>query len=216
MNSDKFQTETDALDDPITLSNSDALFFDYLDGYLDVEFTKAMTGDIFFEFHLKGDSVIRTPGRFEPFELGASEFDIAEDSVLKASASSSMCKFCYEMVRWLEAVVCNVYQCSFSWDAEGPEGSLSWSRYGDGGTLKLSWSGSNYAPAFDRTVRLNKERMVHSFYRSFRNFVESDRYNPKEYEPDEWFGDKLIEIRSPLVEKRLAARKQPDVEDVQK
>ncbi len=200
----------------LTLSTADGVFFDYLDGTLDVEFIAAKAGDVFFKFRVEGDTIVKTPSLTEPFELGQPVFEVAEDCELKAYTSASVSSFFYHMVHWLEAVVCDVYQCSFCWDGEGPDGELSWLRRGDNGTLTMSWSGSTrqdknsewFAPPFNRKVRLNKQSMVRSFYESFRNFVESDKYERDQYE-GEHFGEELLPLRSSLVEDWLADRRTP-------
>ena len=94
-----------------------------------------------------------------------------------------MSRFFLSMVSWLEAVVCNVEECAFSWDGEGPEGELRW--FGgpsDSGLLSLAWSGRHDSRAFEHKVRLEKSQMVRALYQSFREFVESDRYDPTSYE----------------------------------
>lgn len=205
--------QEDVHDEPLTLATAEGVFFDYRDGFLHLEFLLAKTGDILFEFHIEGDTVVRTPSRTYKFRLGEPQFDVAEDSVLKAYTSASVSSFFYHMVHWLEAVVCDVYQCSFRWEGEGPEGELNWNGHSESGILRLSWTGSNrqnqeslwFAPPFDRQVRLNKEAMVRSLYESFRTFVESDKYDRNEYE-GEWFGEELLRLRSSLVEKWLATR----------
>jgi hypothetical protein len=84
---------------------------------------------------------------------------------------------------WREAVVCGVRECAFDWDGEDPEGELRWCYKGsDSGFLRLDWSGTNTSPAAARCVQMNRTQMVRSFYESFRNFVESDRYDPLDYE----------------------------------
>lgn len=159
------------------------MFFDYFDGYLRVTFGNGpWPGDIEIFFHISGDTVATTPCD-DDFEKGDPQIDVAEDVVLRCWTSSSMSSFFLSMVNWLEAVTCNVDECAFSWDGEGPEGELRWfGGTSDSGTLSLTWGGRHDSPAFEHKVRLKKIQMVQTLYRSFREFVESDRYDPISYE----------------------------------
>lgn len=190
----------------------DGIFFDYFDGYLRVTFRNGpWPGDIEILFHVSGDTVAATPCD-DVFEKGEPQIAVAEDVVLRCWTSSSMSSFFLSMVSWLEAVTCNVEECAFSWDGEGPEGELRW--FGgpsDSGTLSLAWRGRHDSPAFEHKVRLKKSQMVQTLYQSFREFVESDRYDPISYEKllyGEVFDLVLIEGRETLV-RELAVRDRP-------
>jgi hypothetical protein len=189
------------------------MFYEYFDGYLRVTFRNGpWPGDIEVFFHLSGDTVATTPCD-DDFEKGDPQIAVAEDVVLRCWTSSSMSRFFQSMVSWLEAVTCNVEECAFSWDGEGPEGELRW--FGgpsDSGTLRLAWRGRHDSPAFERKVRLEKNQMVQTLYQSFREFVESDRYDPISYEKllyGEVIDLVLIEGRETLV-RELAVRDRPD------
>ncbi|MFC5440293.1 hypothetical protein [Rhodanobacter ginsenosidimutans] len=157
-------------------------FFEYLDGYVRVAYSRAWNGDIFIDFSLFGDAVVATPCD-DKFEKGEPELNIQEDVVIRTWTSSSVSSFFTDLVRWLEAVVCGVRECAFGWDGEGPEGELRWVFDGrDNGFFVLDWSGTDRSPGRACRVRLDQTQMVRSFYASFRGFVESDRYDPLDYE----------------------------------
>lgn len=159
------------------------LLFDYFDGYLRVDFRNGRwQGDIEIVFQVSGDTVVTTPCD-DDFTKGEPEIAVAEDVLLRCWTSSSVSHFFRNMVSWLEAVTCNVYECAFFWDGEGPDGELRWFRgSGDSGLLKMSWTGRHDSAAFTQKVRLERRQMVKAFYHSFRNFVDSDRYDPISYE----------------------------------
>jgi hypothetical protein len=87
------------------------------------------------------------------------------------------------MVRWLEAVLCEVQECAFVWEGEGPDGELRWfnGREG-GGHLELKWSGGRSTEPFDHQVALDRRQMIQALYEGVRGFVASDRYDPLSYE----------------------------------
>jgi len=189
------------------------MFFDYFDGYLRVTFRNGpWPGDIEILFQVSGDTVATTPCD-DAFEKGEPQIAVAEDVALRCWTSSSMSSFFLSLVNWLEAVICNVQECAFSWDGEGPEGELRW--FGgpsNSGRLSLAWSGRHDSPSFEHEVRLEKCQVVQTLYRSFREFVESDRYDPISYEKllyGEVFDLVLIEGREALV-RELAVSDRPD------
>ena len=157
------------------------LFFEYFDGYLRVDFARARYGDIYVDFSLHGDAMATIPCDAH-FVKGTPEIRVGSDAIIRTWTSSSMCCFFSDMLHWLEAVVVGVWECAFQWDGEGPEGELRWfCRDCDSGQLKLSWRTWREADV-EREVRLNTPQMVRAFYESFRNYVESDRYDPLDYE----------------------------------
>ena len=185
------------------------MFYDYFDGYLRVTFRNGpWRGDIEILLQVSGDTVATTPCD-DDFEKGEPQIAVAEDVVLRCWTSASVSSFFLHMVSWLEAVTCDVAECAFFWDGEGPEGELRW--FGgqrNSGTLSLVWSGRHDSPAIDHKVRLEKVQMVRTLYQSFREFVESDRYDPISYETllyGEIFDLVVIEGRETLV-KELAVR----------
>lgn len=159
-------------------------FFDYFVGYLRVEFRNGpWCGDAEIIFHLSGDTIVTTPCD-DNFEKGEPEVNVAEDKTLRCWTSSTVSAFFYNMVHWLEAVACDVSECAFRWEGEGPDGELRWHRGGTDGLLELSWTGTSREPnsSFEHRIRLDKAQMVRAFYKSFCEFVESDRYEPLGYE----------------------------------
>lgn len=185
------------------------MFYDYFDGYLRVMFRNGpWSGDIEILFQVSGDTVATTPCD-DDFAKGETQIAVAEDVILRCWTSSSMSTFFLSMLSWLEAVTCNVQECAFSWDGEGPEGELRWfGSPNNSGRLRLVWSGRHDSPSFEHEVRLEKSQMVQSLYQSFREFVESDRYDPISYEElryGELFDLVLIEGREALT-KEIALR----------
>jgi hypothetical protein len=185
------------------------MFFEYFDGFLRVTFRNGpWAGDIEIMFHVSGDTVATTPCD-DDFVKGEPQIAVAEDVVLRCWTSGSVSRFFQHMVSWLEAVTCNVMECAFFWDGEGPEGELRWiGGPSDSGLLSLTWSGRRDSQAFEHKVRLEKSQMVRNLYQSFREFVESDRYDPISYETllfGEVFDLVVNEGRETLV-RELAAR----------
>lgn len=94
--------------------------------------------------------------------------------------SSVYCAF-GDFVKFLEAIAVGVEQCQFSWDAEGPNGCFSWQRSAQEGTgyLSVTW---HSRPSFRYVVRIDRNDVVRALYGAFREFVESDAYDPVRYE----------------------------------
>lgn len=159
------------------------LLFDYFDGYLRVGFQHAeWVDDINLVFSIYGDSVAVTPCSSD-FQKGEFELEVAESVQLHCWTSATLSHFFRSMVCWLEAVICDVHECAFGWDGEGPEGELRWLGGHDAsGLLAVSWTGHRRAEAFSHRVRLNKRQMVQAFYQGFRDFVQSAKYDPIKYE----------------------------------
>ena len=94
--------------------------------------------------------------------------------------SSVFCAF-PDYLKFLEAIAVGVEKCAFYWEAEGPDGCFSWHRRNaDGiGILTVTWQSR---PAFRYGILINGREAVSVLYRAFRNFVESDAYDPLRYE----------------------------------
>lgn len=94
--------------------------------------------------------------------------------------SSVFCPF-GDFVKFLEAIAIGVEECSFSWDPEGPDASFSWQRASHDGTgfLSVVWRSRN---SFRYVVRIDGKLAVRALYGAFREFVESDAYDPVRYE----------------------------------
>jgi hypothetical protein len=157
-------------------------FFEHFDGYVRVAYSRASRGDISIDFSLFGDTVATTPCG-DTFEKGEPVLTGQKDVTIRTWTSASVCCFFAELVYWLEAVVCAVQECAFEWDGEGTYGELRWLRNGrDSGLFMLDWSGTSSSPPAAQRVRVNRTQMVRALYESFRHFVESDRYDPLDYE----------------------------------
>lgn len=156
--------------------------FEYFDGYVRCEFGNAGYGDLSIDFAFHGDTVVATP-HDDDFVARQPQVDVRKDVSIHTWTSPTVSWFFAEMVRWLEAIVCDVRECAFEWDGEGPEGQLRWFRGVDGsGLLKLTWTGDDEFDAVEHEVRVNRAQMVRAFYESFRSYVESNRYDPISYE----------------------------------
>jgi hypothetical protein len=155
--------------------------FEYFNGYLRVAFSNGYPGDINVVFTFHGDTVSQTPFD-DNFVKGKPDTKVATGRTVRTVTSSSMSWFFADMIAWLEAAIIGVRECAFNWDGEGPEGTLRWFNRGASGRLVLNWDGMRDQPSTVHEVRLDKAQMVRAFYESFRNFVESDRYDPLPYE----------------------------------
>lgn len=157
-------------------------FYEYFDGYIRVSFAMAGYGDIYIDFALHGDAIATTPCD-ENFVKGTPDISLKNDATVRTWTSASMSYFFRDMFCWLESIVCGVQECAYEWDGEGPMGELRWfNRFDGSGRLKLSWSGNRNSPNAEHELRVSKVQLVRAFYESFRHFVESDRYDPLDYE----------------------------------
>ena len=159
-----------------------ATFFEYFDGYVRVSFAMAGYGDIYIDFVLHGDAIAATPCD-DDFTKGSPAINVKSDVTVHTWTSASVSCFFRDMISWLESIVCDVQECAYEWDGEGPTGELRWFNHFDGsGRLKLSWSGNHSSPEAEHELRVNKAQLVRVFYEEFRHFVESDCYDPLAYE----------------------------------
>lgn len=123
---------------------------------------------------------------FSSFPISANSYDgpwediPCEHTDFLVWFSSAYCAF-GDFVKFLEAIAVGVEQCQFSWDAEGPNGSFSWQRATQDGTgfLSVAW---NARPSYRYVIRIDSEVAVRALYGAFREFVESDLYDPVRYE----------------------------------
>lgn len=171
-------------------------FFSYRPGAITVNFRHG--GFDYFELSLllRGDVQIETPCDAS-MELGEQVEYVRADFRLETFVSSAHCPF-PDLIAWLEAITCNVQECAFGWDAEGPEGRLGWQRgRPDGnGFLEVTWTPNDTK----HRVRLSQHQLVAEFYSGFRAFVESPAYDPQRYEFPRAFGAPLQNLRSTIVE----------------
>ena len=94
--------------------------------------------------------------------------------------TSVWCPFA-DYISFLEAITTQIRECSFSWDAEGPDCGIKWERKyrNKDGFLTIEWYGKE---EFEYRMHLETKQVVGEFYQSFRSFVESERYDPLRYE----------------------------------
>jgi hypothetical protein len=95
--------------------------------------------------------------------------------------SSVFCPF-EDFIRFLEAITIDVQECGFTWEAEGPDGAMRWSRRFplDTGFLSVEWNGGK-GPVAHRAM-LDTRQAVEALYTAFREFVDSPGYDPLRYE----------------------------------
>ena len=153
------------------------MFFNHFDGYLRVAFSNGSYGDLNMDLTLHGHTTAMVP-RNDDGAAGHIEVSTLDDAAVRTWLCASQCPF-PRFIAWLEAVVVGVQECAFQWDGEGPDGELRWFDLWKSGRLRVSWLGKE---RFEREVRLNKAQMVRAFYGAFRGFVESNRYDPLDYE----------------------------------
>jgi len=161
------------------------VFFDYTPGRIDARFRNAaMSGMIVLRIRMS-EAFVTTTQSDENWKLGESvnHYQRAVDESMFIWAT--FCPF-RDYIRFLEAVALQVQECTFEWDAEGPEGRLEWSRrfIDDTGFLAIKWDGSfrGHSHKFSHRMMLNTRQMVRMLYTAFRRFVESPDYQPMRYE----------------------------------
>ena len=89
--------------------------------------------------------------------------------------SSVFCPF-PQMMAWLGAISLGLARCSWEWEGEGPDYCLDWN-----GSQLVICEQSSDAPE-ELRVTLTRKDLVAAFYRPFRRFAMSARYEPREYE----------------------------------
>ena len=151
-------------------------FLEYFAGYLRVAFSGAWRGELYMDLIFHGDTIAATRCD-DQFVKGDPDIHVHEDALTRTWISSTLCAF-PALIAWLEAVTCGVQECAFSWDGEGTDGEMRWRGSFDSGLLEIVWTKGD----IKREVYLNKVQMVRAFYDSFREYVESDRYDPLQYE----------------------------------
>ena len=158
--------------------------FTYTEGYLRVEFRPLSYGDYEIDLHFNADGVVRTPCD-DDFVMGQPKIQFASDLHVVAETSSTTSSFFKDMLAWLEAILCDVQECAFTWEAEGPEGSLRWFNHFDNrGRLHLTWGGTRKRPGtVDRSFLLGREQTVRAFYEALRSLASSKTYDRLEHEP---------------------------------
>jgi hypothetical protein len=146
------------------------------DAGLTVVFHPVSHGMIDFDFILDGPVACERWPEDAKIESGGDPPEKPGVSV-RARMADSSCAFPF-IVRWLEAVTGGVQECACYWDGEGPDGELHWGGAWESGSLRIGWT----TEQFVYRAFLRKADMVRAIYQSFREFVESDRYDPLAYE----------------------------------
>lgn len=146
------------------------------DAKLKVVFHPVSHGTIHFDFILSGSVACERWPEHGNAESGDDPPERMGVSV-RARMADSLCAFPL-VIRWLEAVTCGVQECACYWDGEGPDGELRWSGAWETGSFRLGWT----TEQFVYRAFLRKADMVRAIYQSFREFVESARYDPLAYE----------------------------------
>jgi hypothetical protein len=155
--------------------------FERFHGKVYVDFARAWCDDIAIDFTFHREE--RETFLEDDAEEGRPKIDECRKVAAHMWTSSVLSSFFTDMVHWLEAVVCGVRECAFQWEGEGPEGELRWFRLNqNSGRMLLVWDGHRLAPEARLAVFVSPRQMVGSLYRSFRDYVESDRYDPLAYE----------------------------------
>lgn len=158
--------------------------FSYVEGYIRVTFRPAVHGDIDIDLRIYADGVTQTQVGDQWDKVGV-ETSLSDDLHVIAATSPTTSAFFKSLLAWLEAVICGVYECSFIWEDEGPEGRLSWLNHHDNrGVLHLTWDGSRQdSTTVDRRVLLNRTQMVRAFYAGMRDMVTAPDYCRLDNEP---------------------------------
>lgn len=135
----------------------------------------------FIDLHLAFDGMAfsSTPSTTNTYDGPWEDFP-CEHADFLVYFSSVFCAF-GDFLKFLEAIAVGVEQCQFSWDAEGPDGCFSWQRAShDGvGFLTVVW---HSRPSFRYVLRIDGKSAVRTLYGAFREFVESNSYDPIRYE----------------------------------
>lgn len=158
--------------------------FTYVEGYIRVAFRPAVRGDIDIDLRIYADGVTQTQIGDQWVKVGM-ETSLSDDLHVIAATSPTTSAFFKNLLAWLEAVLCGVYERSFIWEDEGPEGRLSWLNHHDNrGILHLTWDGRRQDPTpVDRRVMLNRTQMVRAFYEGMRDMVTAEDYCRLDNEP---------------------------------
>jgi hypothetical protein len=170
-----------------------ALTFRYQPGTMHARFYHSTYDYIELDIRMGGDTTWVQPvepGSCEP--LGPEQRH-AEASIEQTVYFSTPMRCGFTgLIRFLEAITIGVEECAFTWDPEGPFGSMRWFSHGtDSGAFKLVWSsgGAN----FDRTTSMPTYDAIDTLYSAFRTFVDSPEYEPFRYERiQEWDAYSLI------------------------
>lgn len=157
------------------------IFFDYTPGRIDARFEHGDSFDfIDMRIRMLGATVTETTCD-DQFKKGEPVDYVVPVLEFTVYMSSVWCPFT-DYIRFLEAMVIQVKKCSFTWDAEGPDGEMKWVRrfVNKDGFLTIEWSGRD--EELKHRMHLETRQTVSMLYNSFRHFVESPEYDPLRYE----------------------------------
>jgi hypothetical protein len=153
---------------------------DYLPGRIAARFGHADWDDIRLDVHLSLDVTLVTEYDEDGRPVGSPQRRVGAGTDFCVYLSSAYCPF-HDFIAFLEAISVGLECCSFSWDAEGPTGTMSWTRAPDGlGNLAISWRAQG--ESVEHAVLVKRTDAVQSLYGAFRSFVDSSEYDPFRYE----------------------------------
>lgn len=155
-------------------------FFDYTPGKLEVRFEHGEHGDTINMFIKMHGAKIATSDCNDQFKKDDPIDHASPKFEFMVYMTSVWCPFA-DYISFLEAITTQVKRCSFSWDAEGPDCAIQWTRRfrNEDGFLTIEWCGKE---EFEHRMHLETKQVVGELYQSFRSFVESKRYDPLRYE----------------------------------
>jgi hypothetical protein len=155
-------------------------FFDYTPGKLEVRFEHGEHGDTINMYIKMHGAKITTTDCDDQFKKDDPIDHASPKLEFMVYMTSVWCPFA-DYISFLEAITTQVRECSFSWDAEGPDCAIKWSRKyrNQDGFLSVEWIGRE---EFEHRIHLETMQVVGELYQSFRSFVESKRYDPLRYE----------------------------------
>ena len=165
--------------------------FDYKPGRINARFRHGSGFDtIVLRIRMSGATVITTPCD-DQFQKGNPVNHVADRQDFSVYMTSVWCPFA-DFIRFLEAIVIQVRECSFDWDAEGPDGGMKWERrfINENGFLTIEWHSRH--SKFEHRMMLDTRQTVKTLYTTFRRFVESPEYDYLRYE-EHTFGEELVD-----------------------
>ena len=157
------------------------IFFNYQPGRISARFQHGSGFDtIVLRIRMNGAIVTTTPCD-DQFPKGNPVNHVARAKDFSVNMTSVWCPFA-DFIRFLEAIVIQVKECSFDWDAEGPSGKMMWERrfVNENGFLTVEWY--SRSAKFKYRMMLDTKQTVRMLYTAFRRFIESPEYDPIRYE----------------------------------
>jgi hypothetical protein len=162
-------------------------FSNYTPGHINVKFEPGEYDYVDLHICIEGDERLETYVDDHYKTTGKKLFRMPEQNIsYYISPLSCPVRF---YLHWLEAVTIGVQECAWEWDAEGPDGRMTW-RWRDEttGILEIYWP---------------RYQMVEMFYKAYRDYVESLAYTAlKDLNVSRW--NRISDLRSAIVESWLA------------